>query len=392
MAINPFLIPRFNMDYNITDFLCAVRGILSNNRNEDFLGSLFKEKKVYFTGSGRTAIYAVLCSLNLPPSSNIGVPLYSCPSVFDAIIQAGHRPYFIDINFENYTFDPEDLERKYKEIDALIVIHTFGRPAQMDELLEITDVPVIEDCAHSLLSRYKGSITGTIGDASIFSFRSGKYISAGEGGMIVVNNWDIEENIQREIGKFSRPSFSNELKHSAFVYIKSMLYHRPWYGMFARELGMRLDEKVNISGKQGFKAEKIRKSDLAVFLHKLSIFETLVEKQRENSFLLIDELKDTNLVLPYEAEDMYCNYYLFPVLFENNNERERVSKSLRRRGIDTAKLFSATPEKARLHYGYEGDCTNTEKIADRILTIPNYYTLTESEIKKIGKEVRYLVG
>jgi len=388
----PNLVPRFNLDYNIFDFYRGMSSIFKKKIDEKSSLTTIFGRKHFFTNSGRTSLYVILKALNIPKNSRIGVPLYSCPSVFDAIIQAGHRPCFIDIDFGNYTLDLADLEKKSTDISALIVIHTFGIPAKMDEILDVAkNIPVIEDCAHSLLSRYKGRLTGTIGDASIFSFRSGKYISAGEGGMVVVNNEDIGEDVQKEIENLSEATLSNEIKHTAFVYIKSMLYHRPWYGMFARDLGVRLDEKVNISGKRGFKTEKIKKSDLAVFLRKFSVFEALVERQRKNSILLIEELRNTDLILPHEEKNAYFNYYLFPVLFNTSEARDSAHERLKKLGIDTAKLFSETPEEARRSYGYKGDCPNTEEIGKRILILPNFYTLNEHQILEIAEKVKEVV-
>jgi len=387
---NPALIPRFNVDYGFSDFYLALRSVFTGDAMDDTVVSeLFQGKPVFFTSSGRAAIYVLLRALRLAPGSKVGVPLYTCPSVVEAILQAGCVPRFVDISFENYTVDLRDLEGKLGEINALIVIHTFGRPAEMDGILEIAgDLPVIEDCAHSLLSRYKGRLTGTMGDASIFSFRSGKYISAGEGGMIIVNDAELVEAVEGEIARLSGSSVLSELKHVGFVYVKSSLYHRPWYGLFARAVAARLDSRLNISGKQGFKAGKIRKSDLAVLLRKLSGFKELVEKQRENSFLLMEELKDAHLTLPFEAADTYCNYYLFPVLFESCAARDEAHLSLQRLGVDTARLYSETPGIARARYGYRGDCEQAEELARRVLIIPNYYTLGVGEVRGIAGKVR----
>jgi dTDP-4-amino-4,6-dideoxygalactose transaminase len=384
------LIPRFNVDYSFSDFSVAVKSVFfKGNQDKTILRGLLRKSTPYFTNSGRTAIYVVIRALKLVPGSNVGVPLFTCSSVIDAILEAGHTPRFIDINFENLTLDLGDLKNKKQGLDALIVIHTFGRPAHMDEILSIAgNIPVIEDCAHSLLSRYKEKLTGTIGDASIFSFRSGKYISAGEGGMVVVNNGGLEEKVKIEADMLSKPRRLNELKHVWFVYVKSLLYHRPWYGLFARAVGARLDSKMNISGKQGFKAERIRKSDIAVFLNKLLVFERLVETQRKNSFILLEELKDSEMLIPRETEDTYCNYYLFPVLFKTEDTRDRAHADLAKAGVDTAKLFSETPNIAQNRYGYKGDCPNTEQIAKRVLTIPNYYTLSEDEIRMVAEKVR----
>lgn len=390
----PSLIPRFNFDYTFNDFIYGLKSTFANSSYFDSscLESIFGNKSFFFTNAGRTSLYVILRALNLPKGSKIGVPLYLCTVVFDAIIKAGHVPCFIDIDLSNYTMDSNDLEEKIESLDAVVVVHTFGRPADMDKIMKIAkanDIPVIEDCAHSLLSEYKGKKTGTMGVASFFSFRARKYISAGEGSMIILNEDKFKDNFQGEVNLLDNPSILNEIKHSFFTYTYSFLYHKPWYGIFAFPLGTYIRNKIKNGGKREFEVKRIRRNDLNVFLRKLEVFKEKVERQRKNSQVLIEELQDTTLILPYENEDTYCNYYLFPVMFETKEKRDFACNYLRSMGVDTAKLWTMTPSVARQIYGYyKGDCPNTEKWADTLLTIPNYYTLSDNEILEIGDNVK----
>lgn len=386
--MQPDLIPRFNMDYRFGDFLSGVSSMVkSNNLNLNPLKSVFGDREFFFTNSGRSSLYVILRALNLPKNSKIGVPLYSCTVVFDAILKAGHIPYFIDMDLDNYTMDPLDLEEKIGEIDAVVPIHTFGRPVDMDKIIEIAgDVPVIEDCAHSLFSEYKGNKTGTLGTVSFFSLA--KYISAGDGGMIILNNKEFAEGFSKELNILNSSSSLEDLKHSAFKYVYSFLYHKPWFGMFAYSLGSQVENNVDIAGKRTFTARQIGTSNLKVFLKKLESFEEKVKLQRENSLFLISELDDTNLVLPYESKDAWCNYFFFPVLFDNKKERDSAQKHLREMAVDSAKLFAKTPESARIFYGYEGGCSNTEDFVDRVLIVPNYYTLNEKDHQKVANALK----
>jgi len=394
MKIRPNLIPRFNYSYSFTDFLYGIKSIFQNNNyNTDILSSIFGDKDFFFTNNGRSSLYVILKALNLPEGSKIGVPLYACTVVFDAIIKAGYEPRFIDIDLNNYTLDPLDLENKISGLDAIIVIHTFGRPVDMDKIKAILNkIPLIEDCAHSLLSEYKGKITGTLGDASFFSL--GKYISAGDGGMIILNkcNPEFKNNIKKELDILSEPSCIMEIKNSIFIYLYSFLYHKPWFGWFAYPIGCYIDRSINISGNRGFNATKIENSSLGLFLKKLECFREKVKLQREYSHILLYELQNTNLILPHEQKNTWCNYFLFPILFDNKNERDKAYEYLRDRNLDTAKLYSLTPAISRKFYNYKNDCPNTEEIAARMLTIPNYYSLKTKElldiiciIKRIGE-------
>jgi len=397
MKPKPSLIPRFNLDYNFKDFCYGVKSIFQSDEFDlKPLESIFGKKTFLFTSYGRSSLYVILRALNLPKGSKVGVPLYSCTVVFDAIVNAGLVPCFIEVD-DNYTVDPEDLEEKIEDLEekiedleAVVVIHTFGRPADMDKIREIAGgKPVIEDCAHSLLSEYKGKKTGTLGDASFFSLA--KYISAGGGGMTIVNNDGLADKLQREIDTLKKPSVLNNVKHSFIVYMRSFFYHKPWFGLFALPIGLSIEDKVDLTTKRSFEVAGINKNDLSLMLKKLAGFKRNVEMQRKNSFFLIEELKDSSVILPYEGKDTYCNYYFFPIRFEDKEERDSVSDSLRDKGIDTSKLYSETPLKAKQYYGYRGDCSNTENCADTLLVIPNYYTLKEKELIKIAESAKEVV-
>ncbi|RLG93733.1 hypothetical protein DRO29_07345 [Candidatus Bathyarchaeota archaeon] len=390
MYPRPNLIPRFNLDYTFKDFCHALKSIFTNDFEPKILGKLFDKCDFFFTNNGRSALYVILKALNLPRGSKIGVPLYSCTAVFDAIVKAGYVPCFVDIELDSYTLSPCDLDDKIDGMDAVVVIHTFGYPAEMDRIKKVaTDRPVIEDCAHSLCSKYKGKITGTLSFASFFSFK--KYTSTGEGGMIILNDDKLREDIKREVNLLTEVSMMEEIYNCFVTYLHSVTYHKPWYGLFTFPIGSIIkDLDGSNSKRRDFKATKIKKTDLYVFLRKLIDFERKVERQRKNSKILEEELKDTSLILLYEAKDIWWNYYLFPVRFESKNQRDKAHKLLRNMGIDTAKLYSTTPNAAKKFYGYKGkgDCQNSEHCADTILVIPNYYTLTEQEILKIARSVR----
>ena len=385
---NPKLIPRFNIDYNTRDFISAVIK-LKTKPDASPISSLFNGVHISFTNSGRTSLYTILKALELQEKSKIGVPLYSCTSVFDAIINAGHIPVFLDIDPNNYTLSPEYLAERINELDAVVVIHTFGRPADIEKIQKLAgDKPVIEDCAHALLSEYKGKLVGAIATAGFFTFRSGKYLSAGEGGMITTTNSNLALKIEHEIDKLPKPSNSNEIKHVITTYARSMLYHRPWFGLISLPLGKKIENRVDLMDKYTFKRTRMRNTDFHTIVNKIQYFKEKVERQRDKSQYLIHQLSEIDLKLPVEASDTYCNYYLFPVQFKSESERDLVSENLSKKGIDTAKLFSKTPDIAAQYYGYKRDCPNTEYMAKRILVVPNYYSLNKKELENICMTIK----
>ncbi len=383
MKPNPNLIPRFNIDYNVKDLVDSLLK-LKDPVASDCMNLIFPDSNVIFTNSGRTSLYLILKCLNLPPESNVGIPLYSCPSTFDSIIHAGHVPVFLDIDINNLTLDVNDLNNKINNLDAIVVIHTFGRPADMTNIMKIAvNIPVIEDCAHALLSKHGDSLLGTIGIAGYFSFRSGKYLSAGEGGMILTSDDVLANKISEELNTFPDESIAGEIKHAFKTYLRSALYHRPWFGLFSLPVGSLVEKKVDIMNKYSFKIQKIRKTDLAVICRKIKVFPSNVEKQRGNSSLYLESINSFESNVVTETDDTYCNCFLFPIITQNKRSRDEMAIALTKKGIDTTQLFSNVPSIAKESYGYLGDCPNTEYLCDRILTIPNHYVLKQKDLKHI---------
>ena len=112
-------------------------------------------------------------------------------------------PVFIDSDYETWNMSPEALERafeKYPDVKAVMPVHLYGLPANMDRIMEICKkhgVPVIEDAAESLGSLYHGQATGTFGDYGIFSFNGNKIITGSAGGMFLTNSKEDCEKVKK---------------------------------------------------------------------------------------------------------------------------------------------------------------------------------------------------
>src|SRR3990172_9509861 len=113
-------------------------------------------------------------------------------------------PVFADID-ETYNMDPLDVERKITpRTRAILAVHLFGNPCDMDAIVEITKrhkIPLIEDCAQAHMAEYKGKKVGTIGDIGCFSFQQSKHMTTGEGGMAITSNKSYYERMKFFIDK-----------------------------------------------------------------------------------------------------------------------------------------------------------------------------------------------
>jgi perosamine synthetase len=152
--------------------------------------------------SGTAALHLSLLALGVGKGDSVIVPDYACIAPYNAVRYTGALPILADTVKDGWSMDAEWVEdylinSKKQNIKAIVVAHLFGRPADMDAFLYISrkySVPIIEDCALSLGSEYKGKKVGSLGHVSVFSFYATKIITAGEGGMIIS---DSKEVLQR---------------------------------------------------------------------------------------------------------------------------------------------------------------------------------------------------
>jgi dTDP-4-amino-4,6-dideoxygalactose transaminase len=144
-------------------------------------------------GNGTDALEIAIEALKLPPRSQILVPANSFIASAEAVTRAGHKVVFCDCDPETYTISVDDVRRRVNEnTSAIIAVHLYGHPAEMEALLTIArehHLNVIEDCAQAHGAEYQGKPVGTLGDIGTFSFYPGKNLGAyGDGGAIVTND------------------------------------------------------------------------------------------------------------------------------------------------------------------------------------------------------------
>jgi len=381
------LIPRNNWDYGFDALIGATAGVYHRVSQAPNVAGLFQQKPIW-TNAGRTSLYAILKALELPSGGGVGVPLFCCSVVFNAIRQAGLEPRFIDSNIEDCNLSVEDLQKKRADLAAVVPVHMFGNPADMDAINAAAGgIPVIEDCAQSVLSTYRGRQTGLLSAVSFFSFRCGKYVSAGEGSAIICSDTELHKKIEQVTDSFESWSTPKMLAGSLSTFLKATLYRRPWYGLLGYPVGMRLDKKLNLTAKDGFETGKIAATELALIDERICGLQDKVDLQREHANVLLDTLRPANFSLPSEGPDRTRNWFQFPLIFQSTDQRDRMAAHLFRRGIDTAKYLDGIADEARVHYGYRGDCPNAEQLSRTVLLVPIHYNLRPADMEHIARSI-----
>lgn len=151
-------------------------------------------------GNATSGIFAGLHSFGLKPGDEVICPSATYWASVLPILWCGAVPVFCETEPEQLGMDPEDVARKITDrTRAMVVVHLWGMPSKMDELLEIArqhDLKILEDASHSHGAKYHGRRTGTLGDVGVFSLQTEKLAPAGEGGVLVTNDDALFEHVQ----------------------------------------------------------------------------------------------------------------------------------------------------------------------------------------------------
>ena len=335
--------------------------------------------------SARAAIVLALKALALPPRASIGVPLYCCSVVFKAIEAAGCRARFVDVDPDTYCLSAADLAAKSSEVDAVSAVHMFGNPCDMLGLRAAAPgKPLIEDCAQALGSRLDGRLAGSFGEIAVFSFRSGKYLSVGEGGAIYCGKTDLEPQLAEFIAALPVPSRIEEGVHVATTYLRSALRSRPLWGLIGTRLWDAYSAKVSYTSQSPLVLGRIYETDRDMTIRRLPRLASWIERQRSNADYYSRNLAvDPGMLCP-ETPGAFFNRLQYPLLVPTSGQCDRLAAGLRENQITTARPYKDIAAIAAAHYGYTGDCPQAERIARTVLVIPVNHTLKAAEVERIA--------
>ncbi|MFZ0592438.1 MAG: DegT/DnrJ/EryC1/StrS family aminotransferase [Bryobacteraceae bacterium] len=388
MKNRTYLLPPFAVPYGVGDYVKGVSALFRYSASApDPLKELFGDRALFWTGSGRQALWLILQALHLPKGAGIGVPLFGSSSVAVTIHGAGFKPIFLDVSESTLTLNPAEVKRVAGRISALVVEHLFGHVAAIDQILEAAPgIPVIEDTAQAPLTLLNGRLAGTFGAASFYSFASSKYLPAAGGGLAAINNAALAAEVAIQTRQLTRPGTVLEFRSTLMQAVKAALFRPPLYGLFGISLRSSTEEHSRFAAQMDHIA--ISRASARVVLRQAQAFAVRVQEQRSNSLLLLKQLAGIERVtLPHEPAGAMYNRYLFPVLVADREERDAVRAGMRKRGIDTTRIHFNSPDNA-VALGYRGGCQVSERVASTLLTLPNHAGLTVREVERVAKSFR----
>lgn len=299
-------------------------------------------------GNGLESLHLILRAMEIGPGDEVIVPANTYIATWLAVTYAGATPVPVEPDMRTYNIDPNRIEEAITpRTCAILPVHLYGQPADMDPILEIArrhDLKVIEDAAQAHGAAYKGRRTGSLGDAAGFSFYPGKNLgSLGDGGAVTTNDdiWADKVRVLRNYG--SHKKYFNEVKG----------------------FNSRLDE--------------LQAAFLRVKLVKLDSWN---EKRKRVAACYFRGLANkTGLILPVVPDWAEPVWHLFVVRTE---DRDGFQQYLKSHGIETLIHYPIAPHKQDAYAEWnDRNYPITEEIHRTILSLPMGPTMDELDIKRV---------
>ena len=310
-------------------------------------------------GSGTDALWMALLGLNVGEGDEVITSPGTFIATAEAISFCGATPVFVDIDEQTYNINPSLIESAITpKTRAIIPVHLFGQPADMDPILEIArkhNLVVVEDACQSHGAEYTGRRAGSLADAGCFSFYPGKNLGAyGEAGAVVTNNQELAKKLRmfRDHGQRKK-------------------YYHSIVGWNTR-----------MDGFQG-----------AVLDVKLPLLEGWTDARRNNAKLYNELLTDIpEITLPFEADYAKHVYHVYAIRTQN---RDTLIENLAEQGI-TCGIHYPVPlhlQEAYDFLGYDkGDFPVAEKCAREFVSLPMFPELPAESIRYVAEKIKKGIG
>ena len=336
------------IDAAISDVLEETRFILGPN-----VSALEEEVAAYHglpyaigVANGTDALLLALRACGIKEGDEVITTPFTFIATAEVVALLKAKPVFVDICPDTFNLDCKQIADKItSKTKAIIPVHLFGLPADMDPIMEIAqknNLKVIEDCAQAFGAIYKGKKVGSIGDAGCFSFFPSKNLAGyGDGGMVITKNEEIAEQIKilRNHGSSKR------------------YYHK--------EIGYnsRLDE--------------IQAAIIRVKLEKIDQFNAA---RRKNAAAYCAAINNKDVILPAVSSDCEHVYHQFTIRSKN---RDILAAALQKKDIASAVYYPVPLHQQEVFlklYDYPDKLPQSEKCAQEVLSLPMFPELTQEEI------------
>jgi len=317
-------------------------------RFEQAVAALVGRRHAVAVSSGTSALQLALKVLKLGPGDEVLCPALSWPSPAHAVRLAGAKVRFVDVDAQEWNSSAEALrEARNGNIKAAIVIDQFGNPVRAEKIREaLGALPIIEDAACALGSRFAGGPCGSLGKVSCMSFHPRKILTTGEGGLCLTDEDDIADKL------------------------RTLRNHGQLRGAFVVAAG------------------NARMTDMAAALGlaQLQRLDEIVARRRELAALYREALGG-ELDLQATPEGGVSNYQTFGVILPIGHDRKAVIEKLKARGVE-AGILSYAIHRLGSFAGNQASLPITEHIAARGIALPLYPQMRTAEVGEVVEGLR----
>jgi dTDP-4-amino-4,6-dideoxygalactose transaminase len=367
---------------------------------EDNFKKYLGVKYAFSFNSGRSSFYAILRSLELEIGSEVLLQAFTCNAVPNPILWAGFAPIYVDCDKDDYNISVSDLEAKISPNSRVVVVqHTFGLPANMDEIRAIcaeNKLILIEDCAHSLGAEFNGAKVGSQSRAAFFSFSRDKVISSVYGGIAVTNDDKIAkklEQLQREFGAPRRFWILQQILHPILLnYVILPIYSFLDLGkifLVFSQVTHILSKAVSWKEKRGQRPDYFPKAlpnAMAMMaLNQFNKLEKFNHRRRKIAEYYFQALKGTKFVLPTKYETRKNIFLRFAV--RHPSAHEIIYEAWHKQNILLGDWYT-TPiapfDTIVKDMKYTlGSCKEAEWLAKHTLNLPTHINISQKDAERI---------
>jgi len=305
------------------------------------------------TANGTMALHAALEALDVGPGDKVVTTPFSFVASANAVRLAGAEPVFADVDPETFNLDPtkvEEIVREDEHVEAIMPVHLYGLPAEMEHLLDVADdydLAVVEDACQSHGAEYRGRSVGALGDVACFSFYPTKNMTTGEGGMITTDRDDVVEQAE---------SFVN--------------HGRPPEGGYKH---VRLGHN--------FRMTSIAAAIGRVQLDRLPDYN---EARRSNAAYLDDALADAEVVTPTEPDDRRHVYHQYTV---RTDDRDGLADHLEDAGVGTGVYYPTPIHQLSAYDHVTHEAPVAERLAEQALSLPVHPNVSDQDLRTIASTI-----
>ena len=306
--------------------------------------------------NGTVALHLAMMSLGIGEGDEVIVPNLTFAATINAVLHANAIPVIVDVERDSWCIDPVEIEKAItKKTKALIPVHLYGQPCDMDRIMSIANrynLKVIEDCAEAHGATYKNKKVGSFGDVGCFSFYGNKIITTGEGGMCVTNNLELDKSMR-----------------------------------VMRDHGMNIHKKYwhDVAGYN----YRMTNLQAAIGVAQLERIDLIHENRQKYEQLYKGLLSNMGYTFQKDLQDRCRVTWLVCLLLDENTDREEYINRLKEKGIDARPFFYLLSDMDI----YKDYCHKDTPIARKISTIglnlPTYESLKSiTKIDNILSDVK----